>query len=211
MTILLLFFAKANPDIVLEERYRDFVSNVRDLAYTVLSDDSTRYGYYWARGYNSYRINIVKMEDGVLKFSHYYIMKDGTLFKIQYNPLRVNKEVSFLEIEHLCAYNWIAFPLNCKWVKSGSFSEFEFEKDGIKGSIFVDGEGKLRKVVIKHPGITYEIIYTNYISLENFKNFPSEWDFVIGDEKKHFKITEVFLNKGMCGPCTFKVPQESEE
>ncbi len=211
MITLMIFLSNANPDIVLEKRYQEFLSNVRDLAYTVLADDSTRYGYYWARGYNSYRINVVRMENGILKFSYYYIMKDNRFYKIKYNPLRVERDASFLELEHLYAYNWVAFPIECKWVKSGSISEFEFEKEGVKGSLFVDNEGKLRKVVIKHPGITYEIIYTNYISLDNYKNFPSEWDFIAGDQKKHFKIIDVFLNKGMCGPCTFKIPQESEE
>ncbi len=211
MITFMFFLAKANPDFVLEKRYQDFLANVRDLAYTVISDDSVRYGYYWASPFNAYRINVVKDKEGLLQFSHYYIMKDGTLYKVQYNPLRVEENISFLTLEHLYAYNWVAFPLKCKWVKSGSVSEFEFEKEGIKGSIFIDEEGKLRKVLIKHPGITYEIVYTNYTSLGDFKHFPSEWDFIIGEEKKQFKILEIFLNKGMCGPCTFKIPQESEE
>lgn len=210
MVLFMMFFATANPDIVLEKRYAQFLSNVRDLAYTVLSDDSTRYGYYWARGYNGYRINVVKWEDGIAKFSHYYLMLDNKFYKIKYAPLKVERDASFLELEHLYAYNWVSVPIKCKWVKSGKLSEFEFEKEGVKGSFFVDEEGRLKRVIIKHPGINYEIVYTNYIDLDNYKYFPSEWDFIIGDQKKHFKIIEVFLNKGMCGPCTFKVPQQSE-
>jgi hypothetical protein len=133
-------------------------------------------------------------------------MKDGKLYSVKYNPLRIDDEVSFLELEHLYCYNWIAFPLKYKWVKSGSVSEFEFEVEGLKGSLFIDKEGRLKKVIIKHPDMPYEIVYTNYMDLDNFKNFPSEWDFIYNDQKKHFKIIEVFLNKGMCGPCTFKIP-----
>ena len=207
MLLFLFGFGIANPSIVLDQRKVEFISRVRDIAYTIKCEDTLNLSFSWARGYDAYRITVeIRDTLGRLKDRYFYVFKNDTTYKFSY--YKHYKEItSRLETLNLAAYNWILFLPHYKWTKKGNPSEVSFTLDGVPGGLYVDKEGRIKKVVIKYPDMPFEIVFKKYEEVAGFKYFPSEWEVNFGDFHKVFKVDKFYLNQGLCGPCTFKIPR----
>ena len=207
MLIFLVAFGVANPKLVIDQRKEEFISQIRDIVYTIKCEDTLTLSFSWARGYDGYRIAVeVRDTLGMLKNRYYYVFINDTLYKFSY--YKHFKEItSRLETLNLAGYNWILFLPPYKWTKKGNPSEVSFNLDGVPGRLYVDKEGKIRKVIIDYPDMPYEIDIKSYEEVLDFKNFPAEWEVKFGDFHKTFKVDKFWVNQGLCGPCTFKVPK----
>lgn len=206
MLLIILSFGIANPKIVIDQRRSEFISKVRDIVYIIRCEDTLTLSFAWARGYNGYRIKVeVRDTAGMLKHRYYYVFKNDTTYKFSY--IDHFKEItSRLETLNLAAYNWILFLPAYKWTRKGNPSEVSFVLDGVDGKLYVDKEGRIKRVVLEYPGIPFEIVFKKYEDIGGFKYFPSEWVVNFGDLHKVFTVDTFYINQGLCGPCTFKIP-----
>jgi len=205
MLLLLLGFSVVNPDLVIKTRQNQFSRMIRDIAYSVNSD-SFRISYQWMRGLKNYRLGVHKLEGNRYKKT-IYVFKSDTLFRIIKSGKSARVDIiSPLEDANLFAHDWLMFLPHYVWTKKGNPAEISFNYYGADGKLYLAKDGKILKVMLHSPKKDVLVSYTNYVNLKGFKNFPTEWDISINGHKRHFKVENIFLNRGMCGSCTFKIP-----
>ncbi len=205
--LIILSMSTTNGLFILQARQDTIRRHIRDIQMEI-EGNGTRYTYQWVRGFNKYKITVYEPIKGKrgYKMKYAFIYDGKKLYRFDIDSF-VAYPVPFFNEINLSLLDWINFvPGELSWDYKENEVIVHFRDKKNKGDMFLDRTGKLLRVKFSLLGEIVWLKVTKYRKVAGVNGFPVEWKVYIGGEEKPYKVYDIEANKGMCGPCTFKIP-----
>ncbi len=210
MFILAMLFSMSTTNglFILQARQDTIKRHIRDIQMEI-EENGKRFTYQWMRGINKYKITVYEPagKNGYRK--KYVLIYDGQrLYKFVMDSF-VAYPITFYNEINLSLLDWINFiPGQLSWEYKEKEVIVHFKDKKRTGDMFLDRDGRLLRVRFTILGEEIWLRVTKYRKIAGVDGFPVEWTVYIGGEKKTYRVYDIEANKGMCAPCTFKIPRK---
>jgi len=207
---IVLSMSTTNGLFILQARQDTIRRHIRDIQMDI-DGNGERFTYQWMRGMNKYKITVkepVKTgKSSGYRMKYAFVYNGKKLYRFDIDTF-VSYPITFYNEINLSLLDWINFiPGEPSWDYKDKEVIVHFKDKKHSGDMFLDRTGKLLRVRFSMLGEWVWLKVIQYKKVAGVDGFPVEWKVYIGGEEKDYKVYNIKANKGMCGPCTFKIPK----